>query len=303
MGDEEMERVRLERENVINNIEIDRKKHVEIIEVERKTQLDQQNEMWRISCTDNCNVCRESHEILREKIHQGGEDKLRTIRVRYEETIRKEQIVTKEAMEIVSVKRKTEIDRIIAKKSGCPHVAAQEKQTCRHKLEIQIHQVREQLKINVEQIKENEVKLGEQTRIQFEEKLKVVMMNEAAKKKALYTQHTSNLDVLRTQKLKCEAQGQQKVMTCTEKIDHQLDIVKTERDEALSIVQINTDNEIDREDKIRHDQLIKVSVQLEEQLTNIREQYYELIERINRKCMGGRKDACPELDCNVCFGA
>jgi len=130
------------------------------------------------------------------------------------------------------------------------------------------------------------------------------MGNEAAKKKALYTQHTSNLEVLRTERLKCEAQGEQKVMTCTEKIDHQLDIVKTERDEALSIVQINTDNEIETMEKIRHDQLIRVQTQLEGQLKNIRVQYYELIDYTMRTCEGipeGKHPGCTPLDCDKCW--
>ena len=42
---------------------------------------------------------------------------------------------------------------------------------------------------------------------------------------------------------------------------------------------------------------------MEEQLKNIREQRYEQIEKIMRKCEGGRAGGeCPDLDCSLCPG-
>merc|ERR1739836_113971 len=136
--DEEVERIRLERETVLNNVEVERKRIVEVIEMERKTELDQLRVQWKQSCTDNCNVCREAQDELLEKVHKEQEEKLVQVRVRFEETIRQEQLVTKEQMDIVAVRRKTEIERIYAKKSGCPEVAEKERQTCRHKLEVHL---------------------------------------------------------------------------------------------------------------------------------------------------------------------
>merc|ERR1711884_844556 len=135
---QEIERIRLERETVINNLEIERKKKIEIIEVEQTAELDQLRAEWKVSCTDKCNVCRETQNELLQKVHDEGESKMTQIRVTYSETIRQEQLVTKEQMELVNVRSKTEIERIYAKKSGCPAVAEEEKQSCRNKLELRI---------------------------------------------------------------------------------------------------------------------------------------------------------------------
>jgi len=129
----------------------------------------------------------------------------------------------------------------------------------------------------------------------------VIRRQETQKINQLTVERTTELQSLRTERMKCEAQGQQKVETCTEKIDHQMDTVRTERDEALSVVRINTEAEIERETAIRHNQLVRVQAQLEEQLKNIRALHYDKIEKVMRVCEGGRAPAgCPELDCSMC---
>merc|ERR1719414_2673551 len=143
-----------------------------------KTELDQLRVQWKQSCTDNCNVCREAQDELLEKVHKEQEEKLVQVRVRFEETIRHEQLVTKEQMDIVAVRRKTEIERIYAKKSGCPEVAEKERQTCRHKLEVQIVNVREEMNVEIERVNTERETLVEQTRIEFEQKLEVIRRQE-----------------------------------------------------------------------------------------------------------------------------
>ena len=48
------------------------------------------------------------------------------------------------------------------------------------------------------------------------------------------------------------------------------------------------------------DQLVIVQAQLEKQLQDIREQRYEEIERVMRRCEGGAEEACPAFDCSMC---
>ena len=50
------------------------------------------------------------------------------------------------------------------------------------------------------------------------------------------------------------------------------------------------------------EELVIMQAQLEQQLKNIREQHYDEIEKIMRKCEGGAAPSCPELDCSMCPG-
>merc|ERR1739842_97870 len=105
MGEEEVNRIRLELDTVLENVEIERKKHVEVIEIERKTVLDQLRAEWKMACTDKCTICREAQETLLEKVHAEQEEKLVQARVHWEETERKERLAIKEQIEIVQVNR------------------------------------------------------------------------------------------------------------------------------------------------------------------------------------------------------
>ena len=75
---QEIERIRLARETVINNLETERKTKIEIIEEEQNTELDQLREEWKRSCTDKCNVCRETQNELLQKVHHEVESKKET---------------------------------------------------------------------------------------------------------------------------------------------------------------------------------------------------------------------------------
>ena len=110
------------------------------------------------------------------------------------------------------------------------------------------------------------------------------------------------LEALRMSRMKCAEEGQEKVETCAENINSQLDRMRTERDEQLVVVRTKHEQQIEREMTAGKNQLIMVQAQLTEQLKNIREHHDGLLEKIMMKCEGERPPSgkCPELDCSLC---
>ena len=93
--------------------------------------------------------------------------------------------------------------------------------------------------------------------------------------------------------------------TFREEHDRILDQIRTERDTQLEAVRAQS-----TEDQLKviadaKEELVIMQAQLEQQLKNIREQHYDEIEKIMRKCEGGAEPSCPSFDsfdCSVCPG-
>ena len=299
--EEETKKIRLELDTVLESIEIERKKQVDIIELERKTELDQLRTEWKMTCTDKCNVCRETQDQLLEKVHAEQEEKLVQVLARWDETVRKERLATKGRIEIVQQKSRTQIEKIYAKRSGCPEVAEKEKETCKAKLEIKLIEVRDKRDVELQLIHEVQEEELEYVRLEMEEQLEVIRVQKTEQMNKLAGERNIALEALRTSRLKCAQEGQQKVESCTENIDGELERVRSERDEQLLVVRTQHEQQIKTLMAVGQQQLVRVQAQLTEQLKNIREQHYELIEKVMRKCEGGKAAGkCPELDCSTC---
>lgn len=223
------------------------------------------------------------------------------IRIEVEERIKQEEIVTKETMSQVEVRRKKEINIIEAEKSGCPAVAEAEKQSCRRTLETQIVQTRDDLSVQIGIIKDSQESLLESTRVDFEARYAALLQTKLDEETKLSNQKRAAIQVLVDERDKCAAQGQEKVATCAEKVDAELFEMRSTRDFNIAVVKTDAETEVQRVTTVRHSQVVKVQAQLEEQLKNIREKRYEQLEKIMRKCEGGREGGeCPELDCSLC---
>merc|ERR1712241_459471 len=75
--------------------------------------------------------------------------------------------------------------------------------------------------------------------------------------------------------------------TCREEHDRILDEIRTERDTQLEAVRVQSiEDQLEVMEEAKQE-LVVMQAQLEQQLKNIREQHYDEIEKIMRKCEGG----------------
>merc|ERR1712095_126064 len=92
----------------------------------------------------------------------------------------------------------------------------------------------------------------------------------------------------------------EKAETCREEHDRILDEIRTERDTQLEAVRVQSvEDQLEVMEEAK-EELVVMQAQLEQQLKNIREQHYDEIEKIMRKCEGGAEPSCPAFDCSVC---
>ena len=109
--EEELDSMRLEQEAALQNINTNRTGQVEELEMEREERLDALREEWRVSCTDQCTVCRETKEELLEADHLEYEEKITNARIHWDEQVRITETDWKDTMDLVRGRRQAEIDR------------------------------------------------------------------------------------------------------------------------------------------------------------------------------------------------
>jgi len=122
----------------------------------------------------------------------------------------------------------------------------------------------------------------------------------AERLRQIETEEAVQLEMLRQQREECTDEGDQHEASCFEEHDAQLDEIRTRRDAALEAVRVQSEQDQLQIMAAARDQLVIVQAQLEQQLQNIREQRYEEIERVMRRCEGGAEEACPAFDCSMC---
>merc|ERR1712165_526053 len=108
------------------------------------------------------------------------------------------------------------------------------------------------------------------------------------------------LEKLRQSRDNCANAGNEQAETCREEHDRILDEIRTERDTQLEAVRTQSvEDQLEVMEEAKQE-LVVMQAQLEQQLKNIREQHYDEIEKIMRKCEGGAEPSCPAFDCSVC---
>merc|ERR1711899_34525 len=140
----------------------------------------------------------------------------------------------------------------------------------------------------------------ETVRIEHEDQIVVIEQQKAERLADIETEEAVELEKLRRGRDNCANAGNDVAETCREEHDRILDQIRTERDSQLEAVR-----EQSTEDQLEviadaKEELVIMQAQLEQQLKNIREQHYDEIEKIMRKCEGGAAPHCPEFDCSMC---
>merc|ERR1711979_184709 len=146
--------------------------------------------------------------------------------------------------------------------------------------------------------------MGEEVRIDHEDQIVVIKEQKAEKLRQIETEEAVQLEMLRQSREDCAKEGDEHEETCIEKHDRILDGIRTERVEQLEEVRVQSEEDQLEVIAEAREVLVMIQAQLEQQLTNIREQRYDEIEKINRKCEGGAAEMCPMLDledaCAMC---
>merc|ERR1711902_38922 len=122
----------------------------------------------------------------------------------------------------------------------------------------------------------------------------------AERLREIETEEAVQLEMLRQSREECAAEGNEHAETCREEHDRILDEIRTERDTQLEAVRVQSvEDQLEVMEEAKQE-LVVMQAQLEQQLKNIREQHYDEIEKIMRKCEGGAEPSCPAFDCSVC---
>merc|ERR1712117_920028 len=295
--EQELERMRLERDRALLEIETRRTG-----ELERQGRLDTLREEWRVSCTDQCDVCRETQEELLEEVHLEYEEKILLARLRFDEETSVTETRWKETMDLERVQATAVIDRLYAERDAtCPDEAASMEMTCRERYNSQLEEIRSQRDTELEEVlAQKEIRL-EQVRIQHEDQIMAITEQKAEKLRQIETEEAVQLEMLRQQREQCAIEGNEHEASCIEEHDAQLDEIRTRRDAALEAVRVQSEQAQLQIMAAARDELVVIQAQLEQQLRNIREQRYMEIERVMRTCEGGNpEEGCPAFDCSMC---
>merc|ERR1712165_308193 len=122
----------------------------------------------------------------------------------------------------------------------------------------------------------------------------------AERLREIETEEAVQLEMLRQSREECAAEGDEHAETCREEHDMILDEIRTERDTQLEAVRVQSvEDQLEVMEEAKQE-LVVMQAQLEQQLKNIREQHYDEIEKIMRKCEGGAEPSCPVFDCSMC---
>jgi len=301
----ELEHMRLERDNALLDIETRRTAETEMLEAERQGRLDALREEWKVSCTDQCTVCRETQEELLEAVHLEYEEKLDLARINYdEETIETEQM-WKDTIDLYRIQMQAEIDRLYAERDAtCPEEAASEEMTCRERYDAQLAEVRAQRDAELEGILAEKEIQKEASRIAHEDQIIVITENKAQRLRELDSEEAVQLGMLRDSRDTCAVDADNMEATCWEEHEIQLDEIRTRRDAALEAIRVQADADELAVRNAAKEELVIIQAQLEQQLKNIREVRYDEIEKVMRQCEGGAEEACPsytlEDACGYC---
>ena len=149
---------------------------------------------------------------------------------------------------------------------------------------------------------EKEMRL-EAVRIEHEDQIVVIKEQKAEKLRQIETEEAVQLEILRQSREDCALEGDGRAETCREEHDRILDDIRTERDTQLEAVRVQSGEAQLEAIAEAKEELVLGQAQLEQQLKNIREQRFDEIEKIMRKCEDGgeKKDekACKMLE-EVC---
>ena len=148
---------------------------------------------------------------------------------------------------------------------------------------------------------EKEMRL-EAVRIEHEDQIVVIKEQKAEKLRQIETEEAVQLEILRQSREECALEGDGREETCREEHDRILDDIRTERDAQLEAVRVQSGEAQLEAIAEAKEELVLTQAQLEQQLKNIREQRFDEIEKIMRKCEGGAEEACPVFDCSMCEG-
>merc|ERR1712012_174323 len=175
-----------------------------------------------------------------------------------------------------------------------------EEMSCRERYNQQLEEVRDQRDSELEGILAQEQMLKETARIEHEDQMVTIEEEKAERLREIETEEAVQLEMLRQSREECAAEGNEHAETCREEHDRILDEIRTERDTQLEAVRVQSvDDQLEVMEEAKQE-LVVMQAQLEQQLKNIREQHYDEIEKIMRKCEGGAEPSCPAFDCSVC---
>merc|ERR1712037_856290 len=135
-----------------------------------------------------------------------------------------------------------------------------------------------------------------------EDQIVVIKEQKAEKLRQIETEEAVQLDILRQSREECALEGDGREETCREEHDRILDNIRTERDAQLEAVRVQSGEAQLEAIAEAKEELVLTQAQLEQRLKNIREQRFDEIEKIMRKCEGGAEEACPVFDCSMCEG-
>ena len=148
---------------------------------------------------------------------------------------------------------------------------------------------------------EKEMQL-EAVRIDHEDQIVVIKEQKGEKLRQIETEEAVQLEILRQSREDCALEGDGRAETCREEHDRILDDIRTERDTQLEAVRVQSGEAQLEAIAEAKEELVLGQAQLEQQLKNIREQRFDEIEKIMRKCEGGAEETCPAFDCSMCEG-
>merc|ERR1712109_195788 len=127
----------------------------------------------------------------------------------------------------------------------------------------------------------------EAARILLEDQMAVINEQKAQKLRDIERDEADELGRLRQARDNCAPQGDAAAATCTEDHEMELDRIRTMRDNALEGVRVQAKDDEMQVRAEAKDELITIQSQLKMQLKNLREQRYNEIEAIMRRCEGG----------------